>query len=58
MDCLLRPGWKLADYSIQLDRLNARTPKTVFNLGILYTSVLADPSPGRVVAVAAAVHYR
>jgi len=33
--------------------LDARSPKILFNLGILYTSLLVDESPGRVVAVAA-----
>jgi len=50
--CLLRPGWMLADYSIQLDW---HSPKTVFNLGILYTSLLADRSAaGRLVYI---THY-
>jgi len=33
--------------------LNARSPKTVLNRGILYTSLSADRRPGRLVAVAA-----
>jgi len=33
--------------------LNAHSPRTVFNLGILYMSLLVDRRPGRLVAVAA-----
>ena len=45
MQCLFRPGWKLADYSIQLSwtgMTDRSLSKTVFNHGILYTSLLAD----------------
>jgi len=53
MQCLLRPGWMLADYSTQQDRHHWTVvlQKTVFNLSILCILLQVDWSPDRVVVV-------